>query len=112
MNARQHIRRLVLCTLVFFAGVSLSGAADQPRPKRVLIISTGSRLAPGFIAVDQQVLQELAKLPAPPVEVYAENLDLVRFSSQSYQQIFRDYLSAKYPEFSPDLVILVFVGNL
>ncbi len=86
-------------------------AADDGRAKRVLLISTGSRLAPGFIIVDQQVLQALGKFSGP-VDTYAENLDLVRFPSERYQQIFRDYLAAKYAEFPPDLVILVYVGNL
>jgi PAS domain S-box-containing protein len=78
----------------------------------VLIIATGSRLAPGFILVDQQLLQALGNIPAVRVETYAENLDVVRFSSERYQRIFSDYLAVKYAEFPPDLVILVYVGNL
>jgi two-component system sensor kinase FixL len=110
----QLFRRWALCALcaiVYLAAASGVHGADNGRAKRVLLISTGSRLAPGFIIVDQQVLQALGKVSAP-IETYAENLDLVRFSSERYQRIFRDYLAAKYAEFPPDLVILVFVGNL
>jgi PAS domain S-box-containing protein len=78
----------------------------------VLIISTGSRLAPGFIMVDQQLLQVLRTIQAPPIETYAENLDLVRFPNENYRRVFSEYLTAKYAEFPPDLVIFVFVGNL
>src|SRR5206468_9732342 len=67
---------------------------------------------PGFILVDQQLLQALVNIPSVPIETYAENLDLVRFLSERYQQIFTDYLTAKYAAHPPDLVILVFVGNL
>jgi PAS domain S-box-containing protein len=78
----------------------------------VLIISTGSRLAPGFAIVDQQLLQVLKTIQSPRIETYAENLDLVSFPSENYRRIFSEYLTAKYAEFPPDLVILVFVGNL
>jgi PAS domain S-box-containing protein len=87
-------------------------AAEAGPAKRVLIISTGSRLAPGFILVDQQLLQALGNIPSVRIETYAENLDLVRFSSERYQRIFTDYLTGKYADNPPDLVILVFVGNL
>lgn len=100
-----------LSVLFIFAAVNAVGGAEAPRPKRVLIISTGSRLAPGFILVDQQLLQALGKVSGR-IETYAENLDLVRFPSERYQRIFRDYLAAKYAEYPPDLVILVYVGHL
>ncbi|MGH7832355.1 MAG: hypothetical protein ACREQK_01820, partial [Candidatus Binatia bacterium] len=78
----------------------------------MLIISTGSRLAPGFVAVDQQLLRALGEVTLQPVEIDAENLDLVRFPSERYRQIFREYLAGKYAAHHPDLVILVFVGTL
>src|SRR5262245_19149330 len=96
------------CCLVFFVAASGAYGAEA---KRVLLISTGSRLAPGFVLVDQQLLQAL-KIPSLPIETYAENLDLVRFPSERYQKIFTEYLTAKYAAHPPDLVILVFVGNL
>jgi PAS domain S-box-containing protein len=95
-----------------FSAIYTAGAAEVPPTRRVLIISTGSRLAPGFRIVDQQLLQALEKIPSARIETYAENLDLVRFSSDRYQQIFSEYLTAKYAEFAPALVILVYVGNL
>jgi hypothetical protein len=41
-----------------------------------------------------------------------ENLDLVRFPSERFQRIFTEYLTGKYADNPPDLVIFVFVGNL
>jgi PAS domain S-box-containing protein len=102
----------VLCATVCLIVTGGAHAAEVTPTKRVLIISTGSRLAPGFILVDQQLLQALVKIPSVPVETYAENLDLARFPSERYQQIFSEYLAAKYAAHPPDLVILVFVGNL
>jgi ABC-type uncharacterized transport system substrate-binding protein len=111
---RRFGRRSIyaLCAIVCLIVTSGAQAAEAGPAKRVLIISTGSRLAPGFILVDEQLLQALGNIPSVRIETYAENLDLVRFPSERYQQIFSEYLAAKYAEFPPDLVILVFVGNL
>jgi PAS domain S-box-containing protein len=101
-----------LALILFLSTVALAAGAEEGRAKRVLIISTGSRLAPGFIMVDQQLLQALGKIPSARIETYAENLDVVRFTDDRVQRIFSEYLSAKYAEYPPDLIILVFVGNL
>jgi hypothetical protein len=87
-------------------------AAEAGRTQRVLIISTGGRFSPGLALIDQGVLEALAKNPSPPIETYAENLDIIRFPPDRFQRIFRDYLTEKYAERPPDLVILAFVGNL
>jgi PAS domain S-box-containing protein len=100
-----------LCAIAYLTVTNGVNAADVGA-KRVLIISTGSRLAPGFIIVDQQLLQVFGKITSPRIEIYAENLDLVRFPSERYGQIFSEYLIAKYAAHPPDLVILVYVGNL
>jgi PAS domain S-box-containing protein len=102
----------LLCAFVFLAWTSAVHSADAERPQRILIVSTGSRLAPGFVLVDQQLLQELGKIPYPPIEIYAENLDIIRFPAGRFQRIFTEYLTVKYAENPPDLVILVYVGNL
>jgi PAS domain S-box-containing protein len=80
--------------------------------KRLLLISTGSRLAPGFIIVDQQILAALNRTPAPKVEIYAENLDTVRFPAERSQRIFAEYLAEKYADYPPDLIMLLFVGSV
>ncbi len=100
-----------LCTIAYLTVTNGVNAADVGA-KRVLMISTGSRLAPGFIIVDQQLLQIFGKITSPRIEIYPENLDLVRFPSERYGQIFSEYLTAKYAAHPPDLVILVYIGNL
>jgi PAS domain S-box-containing protein len=100
-----------LCLLSFFTAPNTAGTAETPPAKRVLIISTGSRMAPGFMLVDQQLLQAFATTPTR-IETYAENLDIVRFPTERFGRIFREYLTEKYAEQPPDLIILVYVGNL
>jgi PAS domain S-box-containing protein len=101
-----------MCALTVVTCVSPTAAdAQDTAAKRVLLISTGSRLGPGFVIVDQQILRVLHNRLSPPPEIYAENLDVFRFSPERSQKIFRDYLSEKYADAPPDLIILVFAGH-
>jgi PAS domain S-box-containing protein len=102
----------VLCIFLVFSSALLAHAAEAPRPKRVLIISTGSRLSPGFALMDQGVLKGLAKIPSEQIELYAENIDILRFPGDRFERIFKEYLATKYAARPPDLIILVFVGSL
>jgi PAS domain S-box-containing protein len=101
-----------LCAIVCLIVTGGAYAAESGPAKRVLLISTGSRLSPGFALVDQGVLEALGKIPSGRVETYAENLDILRFPTERFQRIFTEYLTEKYAEQPPDLIILVFVGNL
>jgi two-component system, LuxR family, sensor kinase FixL len=101
-----------LCALFMFAAVTLASGAEKPRAKRVLIVSTGSRLSPGFALIDQGVLKALEKLPSGQVETYGENIDILRFPGERFQRIFTEYLTAKYTAQPPDLIVLAFVGSL
>ena len=101
-----------LCALFIFVAVTLASGADSNRAKRVLIISTGSRLSPGFTLMDRAILEALGNNPSNPVDKYAENLDILRFPTDRFQRTFGDYLTEKYAEQPPDLIVLVFVGSL
>jgi hypothetical protein len=61
-------------------------ATEAVQVKRVLLISTGSRLSPGFALVDQGVLEALGKIPSGRVETYAENLDILRFPTERFSE--------------------------
>ena len=101
-----------LCAIACLLLTSGAYAAQVGPAKRVLLISTGSRFSPGFALVDQAVLETLRKIESGTVEVYAENLDILRFPADHFQRIFGYYLKEKYADQPPDLVILVFIGNL
>jgi len=105
-------RLVVLCAMVFLVAVSSASGADAGRAQRVLMISTGSRIAPGFGIVEQNVFDRLRQLEPRRIEFYSEYLDIIRFPSASYQRLFRDYLHEKYADQPPDLLILSYVGNL
>ncbi|HEX2831275.1 MAG TPA: PAS domain S-box protein [Burkholderiales bacterium] len=102
----------IAALLLVLSALAANLHAQEAATKRVLLISTGSRLAPGFILVDQQILGALRAPGAPRIEIYAENLDVIRFPAERTRQVFGEYLTAKYAGNPPDLVMLVFVGNL
>jgi PAS domain S-box-containing protein len=77
----------------------------------VLIVSTGSRFS-SFPIAEQAIVDRLRELYRGDLEFYSEYLDIVRFPSESYQRLFRDYLRDKYARDLPDLIFLIFVGNL
>jgi signal transduction histidine kinase len=101
-----------VCWLVFLLAASGAYGAEAKPAKRVLLISTGSRFSPGFTLVDRGILDALAKIPSVAVETNGENLDILRFPSERFARIFSEYLTEKYAERPPDLVILVYIGNL
>ena len=77
------------------------------------MISTGNRFsAPGFSVVEQAAFETLRQVSAGQIEFYSEHLDIVRFTDESFRRLFRDYLKGKYADNSPDVIILIYVGNL
>ena len=109
---RSLARRIGLSVLVICATFASADGADAERAKRVVMISTASRFAPGFALVEQGALDTMAKLGPGRVDFHFEYLDIVRFPSENYQRIFRSYLREKYSENPPDLLMLLYVGNL
>jgi PAS domain S-box-containing protein len=111
-------KRLLWCTacalalILFGRPVSFAAAAQEVRAKRVLVISTGSRFSVGFPIVEQNAVEKLRQLYPAELEFYSEYLDIVRFPSASYHRVFRDYLRDKYADDVPDLIVLIYVGNL
>ncbi len=103
---------VALCIVVLASVVSANGA-DTERSRRVLMISTGNRFsAPGFSVVEQAAFETLRQVSAGQIEFYSEHLDIVRFTDESFRRLFRDYLRGKYADNSPDVIILIYVGNL
>jgi PAS domain S-box-containing protein len=112
------IRRLgcwaicALCAIGCLIVTSGAHAAEPAPAKRVLLIFTGNRLSPGFAIAEQAVLDALAKIPSGRIETYGENLDILQFPPERFARIFNEYLTEKYAEKRPDLVILLYVGNV
>ena len=106
------LNRFAAVAAIIFVTAGLSFAASGERAKRVLMISTVSRLSPGVGVYEQNFTDKLIQLAPARIELYSEYLDIVRFPSESYQTLFHDFLHEKYADQEPDLLVLNFVGNL
>ncbi len=108
----RYLVLYVLCAMVCLSVTTDIHGAASNSSKRVLIVSTGSTFAPGFTLAEQTAADTLRQLESGPLELYSESLDIVRFPSDSYSRLFRNYLGEKYVDHPPDLVLLIYVGNL
>ena len=104
--------RRALCGLFLFVLINPTAAAERARAKRVLILSTGSRFSVAFPTMEQNVVEKLRQIYPGELDFYSEYLDIIRFPSEKYYRIFRDYLRDKYADDVPDLIILFYAGNL
>ena len=105
-------RIYVFCAIAWLVASSDLYGAEGARVKRVLIVSTGASFAPGFRVAEQTAVDTLRQLESGPLEFYSESLDIIRFPSDTYSWLFRNYLGGKYVDYPPDLVLLIYVGNL
>ena len=103
---------LLLCLATILPVANSLYSAERSRANRILVISTGSRFSLGFPILEQGIIERLRQLRSGDFDLYGESLDIVRFPSDSYHRVFRDYLRDKYADDLPDLIILLYVGNL
>jgi signal transduction histidine kinase len=105
ISTLRFLGRLVaLCIIVCLVAVSSANAAEAGRAKRVLMLFSGSKFAPGSALVEKSAEDVLQK-GAHAVEFYAEHLDASRFPEESHYQLFREYLRAKYAQNPPDVIV-------
>lgn len=76
---------------------------------RVLLLHDERYDLPGMRALDSSLVRTLTAALADTVEIYREMLDRSRFGTTRHQELWRDYLRAKYADTRPD-VILALMG--
>jgi signal transduction histidine kinase len=95
----------VLALIVFVSTATFAAGAQTGRATRVLMLFSESKFVPGNALIEKAATQALLESYPGGIEFYAEYLDAIRFPSESYYQLFRDYLREKYAQRSPDLVM-------
>ena len=105
ISSLRFLGRLVaLCIVAVLVAVSSAHAAESGRAKRVLMLFSGSKFAPGSALVGKTAEDVLQK-GAHAVEFYAEYLDASRFPEESHYQLFREYLQEKYAQSPADVIV-------
>jgi PAS domain S-box-containing protein len=93
---------LVLCA----PGHCVGGTSPSPlKQSRVLVLYSNERLLPAGLEVDEAIRTTFSSQFEVPVELYAEFLDSDRFPSTAQQERMREFLSEKYRERPPEVII-------
>lgn len=109
MRLRLNLRQLAAMTLLLAASfVCPVRAAEQPSPKRVLLVFHPDGALPGFNTFEQSLIQSLHAALGPGVEFYREALDAMRFPEFTAARI--DELRSRYANRKIDVV--VFFGTI
>lgn len=91
--------------LILVCLLTVSPPAPAATPHSVLVLYSFSRLLPGNIDGDRGLTDGFAARPDLPVAVSAEFLDNPRFSGESYERTFVNYLREKYAAHPPEVII-------
>src|SRR5574337_1561087 len=86
---------------------AIAAAADAMSPRRVFVLYSNSRLAPGILAVDRGLRAALAAPSEVPVQVFSEFLATPQFEGEAHEQTVLAYLRAKYRVLPPHAVVAV-----
>ena len=103
-------RLLRILILVFVSSAATTSVIAKPLPRSVLIVSQWDPGLPFFADFDIAFDARLHAAAKEPVSVYAEAMDLSRFSEPKYQDNFRRYLEEKYRD--KNVGVIVAVGPL
>jgi PAS domain S-box-containing protein len=107
----RHGLFIGLLVLAGWSGVCharLAAAAPDPALVRRVVLLYDERIdLPGMAVLDANLVTTLTSDPGVPLEVYREAMDLSRFGSDTYVQLLRDHLRAKYAAKKVDAVVAV-----
>jgi hypothetical protein len=99
--------RALFLVLAFgaFAAAGHGRAADQVTPRRVLMLYPYNNLYPVSVTTGEAARKRMTEQSREPLELYSDFLDLGRFSGPDYERRTAQYLSDKYRERRPEVVL-------
>src|SRR3954451_12690012 len=104
-----NLRRFLLVCLVWTIAQLVSGVsrAEQLIPRSILVIDQSDGRGPTYFALYSSFLSVVNASSDSPATVYAEGLDLARFSSPTYEDGLRDLFRTKYRDKPIGVVVAV-----
>src|SRR5215212_3227762 len=97
------VRALLLA--LAFAAAGYGRAADQVTPRRVLMLYPYNNLYPVSVITGEAARKRMTEQSREPLELYSDFLDLGRFSGPAHESRMAQYLSDKYRERRPEVVL-------
>jgi hypothetical protein len=87
-------------------------AADEQRPRSVLIVEHSDPALPYFLQLNASLRSTLKAASPTPISVYAESLDFARFSGPRYEENLRAFIRSKYRDTPIGTLVAVGQGSL
>src|SRR5262245_7098179 len=104
------MRSSVTCTALAATAVLLqlgSPVRTEELPRRILLLHAFNYTFPAAAAAADSARDHLLQRSPQRIELYVENLDLIRFSDSGLQQLVADFLRDRYAQRQPELVMLM-----
>jgi signal transduction histidine kinase len=95
------------CLLIIAAMAPANLAAQEARPRSILVIDDANAKAPFYYEVYSRLRAIVNARANAPVSLYTESLDLTRFRGADYEQSLRQLLQAKYRDRPIGLIVTI-----
>jgi hypothetical protein len=93
----RPLRYVIVCVtggLIACLGPAMAGL--EVRPRSMLVLDDGNVRSPFYYEVFSRLRATVNADAGPPVTIYAESLDLTRFTGQAYEDGLQQYFHVKY----------------
>src|SRR5712664_1647765 len=107
---RGSIVRLAVALTVLWASTCCAGA--ELRPRSILVLDQSEARGPFYYQLFSGLYEVVSKEARSHTTLYAENLDLSRFSGAAYEQSLQRYLKEKYQDRPIGVVVTVGAATL
>ncbi len=107
---RGSIIRLAVALTVLWASTCCAGA--EVRPRSILVLDQSELRGPFYYQLFSGLSEVVSKETRSPTTLYAENLDLSRFSGAAYEQSLQRYLKEKYRDRPIGVVVTMGAATL
>jgi signal transduction histidine kinase len=115
LDAVRHLKPMITALrLLSIMLVLQTGAASQPsaNTRHIVLLMDERRELPGLAALNADFLSSLKSGSTNPLEIYTEEMDLSRFTSDAHQAQLRNYLREKYAGKKIDVVVAALEPSL
>jgi signal transduction histidine kinase len=96
---------IIAAVIACLASASL--ANESGRPRSLLVLDDANVRSPFYYEVFSRLRATANASTGPPVTIYAESLDLTRFSGQAYEDGLQQFLRAKYGDKPIGVIIAI-----
>jgi signal transduction histidine kinase len=107
-QAQKRLASRLACLLVVIAALCVAAKPlDAAEPRRILLLHAYNYTLPQAYLLADAARERLNQRSPQKIELYGENLDLIRFPEAGQQQLIADFLRERYAQKQPHLVMVL-----